>query len=65
MNGLDWTIDDVGRVQHVTPLYDTYPHMLDVGCWCRPTPDSDFECIIVHNSADGREAFERGERRFS
>lgn len=35
-------------------------------CWCNPTvePEEDGE-IVVHNSADGRERYETGERKSS
>lgn len=29
-------------------------------CWCQPR---EVDGVLVHNSADGREAFETGERR--
>lgn len=44
---------------HVLPLEDCGQHAL-VDCPCRPRED---DGVIIHNSFDGREAFERGERK--
>ena len=47
---------------HTLPLEDIRDH--EVGttkCWCRPEIDEEFR-IVVHQSADGREKFETGER---
>jgi hypothetical protein len=44
---------------HVYPLYDLRPHSL-TDCWCRPRDDKG---IVVHNSMDQRERYERGERK--
>jgi hypothetical protein len=46
---------------HVLPVDDLREHCMK-NCWCRPTED---EGVVVHNSVDGREFYERGERRFS
>lgn len=46
---------------HVIPVNDLREHCL-TDCWCRPGDD---EGIVVHNSMDGRERFERGERKVS
>jgi hypothetical protein len=45
---------------HIYPLDE--PHQLDgAECWCKPNT---FEYgIIVHNSMDAREEYERGERK--
>lgn len=50
---------------HVVPLYDTREHEVDMHCWCNPTLDIDEDGstdVFVHHSADGREAFEHGQR---
>lgn len=52
-------------VIHVLPLNDLREHQEDVACWCKPKPDAEDERVIVHNAADGRESFERGERGYS
>lgn len=47
----------------VYPLNDLRDHEPDSpSCWCKPFLD---DGILVHNSMDGREQFERGERRVS
>lgn len=46
----------------VVPINDLCEHDLRRMCWCKPTYDGS---MIVHNAADGREAFERGERKLS
>ena len=52
---------------HVTPINDHYPHReTGVTCWCNPrveykdpkTGRRHREPIVIHNSADGREAFD-------
>ena len=45
---------------HVYPLDDLKGHDTVAECWCKPVND---EGIMVHNSMDGREAYEKGERR--
>ncbi len=47
--------------QHVFPVNDLMPHNTDngAGCWCKPTIDND---VVIHNSLDGRELIETGER---
>ena len=47
------------RGNHVYPADDLRNHSL-TNCWCRPTDD---DGIMVHNSLDGRELYERGERK--
>jgi len=46
---------------HVIPVEDTHTHEAGQWCWCAPTTNEDG--TIVHNAADNREAFERGERK--
>lgn len=47
---------------HVFPINDLREHQVDGGdCWCHPVEDEDG--VIVHNSMDGREKFETGERK--
>jgi len=46
---------------HVVPLDDLRDHVTDgTLCWCRPREE---DGVVVHNSMDGREAFETGERK--
>lgn len=49
---------------HVVPCDDLRGHELCPQCWCRPRDDEEVgDAVMVHNSMDGREAFERGERQ--
>jgi len=48
--------------RHVVPLDDLGEHTLALYCRCFPRED---DGIIVHNSFDGRELIERGERKAS
>jgi hypothetical protein len=52
---MDWKIDG----NHVYPVKDLREHSL-TDCWCRPTDD---DGIVVHNSLDGREQYEHGDRK--
>lgn len=45
---------------HVVPINDLRDHDENgTGCWCRPTIE---DGVVVHNSMDGREKIETGER---
>lgn len=49
---------------HIVPLNDWLPHKdYGKGCGCNPRiePGVDGTVIVVHNSWDGRELYERGE----
>lgn len=48
---------------HVVPIDDLRDHETVGPCWCRPFENADG--VMVHNSMDGREFFERGERKAS
>lgn len=48
--------------QHVVPVDDLREHDLMPDCWCEPTVDW-ISFVAVHNAADQREKFERGERK--
>lgn len=50
----DWPI-------HIMPVDDFREHEIDVNCWCKPKFKDD-NTLIVHNSLDERESYERGER---
>lgn len=43
---------------HVMPMDDLREHSFEA-CWCRPYED---DGVIVHNSMDLREQFERGRK---
>lgn len=48
---------------HVVPTNDLREHEPDHRCWCRP--DIKYVGVgvmVVHNSADGREAYEQGRK---
>lgn len=51
---------------HVIPLNDFFPHVLSQHvCWCHPTIDDENPNLVLHNSADGREDYETGKRKFN
>jgi hypothetical protein len=52
-----------GERIHVVPLGDLREHIESTDCWCRPQQDAECGDVFVHKSADGREAFETGERK--
>jgi hypothetical protein len=43
----------------VIPVNDLREHSLD-NCWCDPRED---DGVVVHHSLDGRESYERGDRK--
>ena len=55
------------NIIHTYPLNDLRDHVTDgVGCWCNPdAQEVEGGTVIVHNSMDGREALETGERKAS
>lgn len=54
-----------GLPQQVYPTDDLRRHDTEgAKCWCRPTVEGTGEdAVVVHNSSDGREQYERGERK--
>ena len=46
---------------HVVPVGDLRDHDTDKPCWCKAIEDENG--VVVHNSMDGREKFETGERK--
>lgn len=58
---MSWAVIPYEDEQHVVPRDDDQPHSF-CGCACRPEASEDVPTVIVHNSFDGREAFESGER---
>lgn len=69
--GLDWMtiilddVDDPGKGDvHVVPLNDCGEHEFKTTCPCHPVFD-DEDGFWTHNSFDGREAFENGDRKLS
>lgn len=55
-----WLVITDAYSRHVMPAGDLREHEVDEDCWCEPFMS---DGITVHNSADGREGYERGERR--
>lgn len=50
---------------HIIPVGDLKPHDTDGSeCWCLPEYDEEDD-IYVHNSLDGREKYETGERKLN
>ena len=66
MTCLKWLTSVENGQAHVTPIGDLREHEFTMTCWCHPEVDDEF-CIpiLTHNSADGREKFETGERKMS
>ncbi len=54
---------------HVYPVDDSREHQVDGdACWCEPSYEYEMgwlDHVLIHNSADGREAFERGDRPYN
>jgi len=46
---------------HVLPINDKKPHIESIACKCRPVIEVNKhgECVVVHNSWDGREHKEK------
>lgn len=59
MNDGGWFLRETeSGIVHVLPIDDLREH-LPLDCWCEPTVDEDN--IVIHNAADQRELYERGE----
>ncbi len=56
-NEMVWKVDG----NHVYPVDALREHVV-TDCWCGPVDD---DGIVVHNSLDGREMYERGVRKMS
>lgn len=53
------TLEHSSGLIHILPINDLKPHKeTGVDCWCRPIIDDN---IVIHNSMDRRELYERGE----
>lgn len=57
-----WLVASTDTEIHVTPMDDYRPHDYTSKCWCRPVEDVEEPDMWMHNSLDGREEFETGER---
>ena len=53
----------VGWMVHVVPVADMRVHETEfaLDCWCGPQVNE--QGVIIHNAMDGREAYERGEKK--
>lgn len=58
-----WKVEKDEHGTRVWPLDDLREHTMDERCWCKPFLVDG--TIVVHNAMDGRERFERGERKAS
>jgi hypothetical protein len=54
----DWETDG----HHVWPRNDLKEHILEESCWCRPCREEVNPDILIHNSMDRREEYERGRK---
>ena len=54
-NQMPWKVVGI----QVIPVDDLREHSL-TNCWCKPRDD---EGVIVHHTMDGRELYERGDRK--
>ena len=59
---MTWLIASTATEIHVAPMDDLRPHDFTSKCWCRPVEDMEHVDVWTHNSLDGREAYETGER---
>ena len=54
-------------IWHVSPIDDLREHVTSGAkgqCWCHPrVEEEDSGYVVIHNSMDGREQYEAGERR--
>lgn len=58
-----WLIIETPEMVDITPRGEEEWHIRDVGCTCRPRQSRDVQqrLMIIHNSWDGREGFEKAE----
>jgi hypothetical protein len=54
----DWIAVPFGPITHILPEDEWEEHYPN-DCRCRPRVDPDKKTLVIHNSFDGREAFER------
>lgn len=47
---------------HIVPVNDLREHTAAPDCFCHPIRDEEEPTVWIHNSLDGREAFEPGRR---
>jgi hypothetical protein len=49
---------------HIIPIDDLRGHDESFDCWCNPERDDIDPELVIHNSMDGREAYETGKRQY-
>jgi hypothetical protein len=59
LSDLGWVL--MSEPDEILPLNDTRDHRGGLTCWCNP--DLDDADTIVHNAADGREAYVEQRRK--
>lgn len=59
---MDWGVFEYHGSVHVIPLDDEREHYSDAECNCQPVYS---DGCYIHNSYDGREAYELGEKQVS
>lgn len=59
-----WEVVSIGNDVHVLPVGDIRQHTMSGECWCCPD-NTDAENMYTHQSADRREDFETGQRKYS
>lgn len=47
---------------HTYPLNDLREHEMSRACWCHPTPDDEFDELVLHHAMDERESYEQGRK---
>jgi hypothetical protein len=60
---MTWGVYIMGKDKHIVPEDECDDHSFTLKCPCQPKRDLEDPYIVTHNSYDGREAFERGERK--
>ena len=45
---------------HMLPINDLRDHEESDTCWCQPRRDEEDTAVVIHNSMDRREEYERG-----
>lgn len=63
----NWWISPMDKqgFTHMVPIDDDSEHRYGDECECNPKRDQDTPHMLVHNSYDGREAYETGYKKVS
>lgn len=56
-----WSLEEDVKTKDadIIPLDDIYEHFYGLECHCAPKKDYEFKKLIIHNSYDDREEFEK------